>query len=587
MRIQHAKSSIQTDFLQNSYPIHIHSELKRYSNKHAMINRMENHTENIVLIESDPEISRLIADQALRPLGYHVDVFTSGSQAVQEAGKLSPAVIVTSLNLDGLSGKDLMIALSSLGNTAPIVVIANKGQDSEILQAIRLGAADFLVYPIREAEVINVIENTLARQRVINQVDVLSKELEKNESAIKQQLSDFSSIFSFAKLAVSALELRQIINQLVSLAIPLTQADCGWYLSFDSTRAEFILEACSDVPEPIKSKLNLPYEDEFSSLAAASGQVVHLHGEALQSFKTLETFGAALVVPLISNQAVAGTITVARNSVQPFTNRQQSMLEIIAELTVLALENSYRFLWTEQRVNMLQQANIYANLEANLKNDLLRQASSEIRSPLKILMENVDYLLDRCASNDNPELSAAINNIQEEAEILMDISDSMINTRQIDAPRLDQIDLTEIVRNTINRFRPIAQMGKITISLDAPLTPTFIRAYPSQVTKVIEGLLSNALKYSPSNGEVLIQIIKNDADFILSIADQGNGIDEQWAERLFEIKSSIFGYTAKRFGGIGISLPIIKEIITAYKGTIWIEPLQGKGYKIAFSFPSG
>jgi signal transduction histidine kinase len=118
-------------------------------------------------------------------------------------------------------------------------------------------------------------------------------------------------------------------------------------------------------------------------------------------------------------------------------------------------------------------------------------------------------------------------------------------------------------------------------------TPCIIKVYPSQITKVIEGLLSNALKYSPANGEVTIHIDQDEHHITLTINDLGDGIDDNLVDRVFEVNSAIFGYTARRFGGIGISLATIKEIISAYKGQIWIDRLQGTGFTIAFSLPRG
>jgi signal transduction histidine kinase len=62
-------------------------------------------------------------------------------------------------------------------------------------------------------------------------------------------------------------------------------------------------------------------------------------------------------------------------------------------------------------------------------------------------------------------------------------------------------------------------------------------------------------------------------------------IDERLAESVFDKKSSILGYTARRYGGLGISLPMIKEIISAYKGNIWIATNQDSGFAITFTLP--
>jgi signal transduction histidine kinase len=338
----------------------------------------------------------------------------------------------------------------------------------------------------------------------------------------------------------------------------------------------------------MRSKLDLPYDDELSSVTTISGKVLSIHGEALKRFTGLEWIGAALTVPVIQNGTACALVTAARNDPQPFTATQQAMLELAAEYAWILLENAGRFHRMEQSLVYLKQANIHAILESNLKYDLLRQASLELRSPLKILMENVEALLDDTERKSSREQATALSDIQEEAEILMDISDSMFISRQEESMRLlEEIDLNGTVSIVVNRFRPIAQLGRIMINLELPSKPCMIKVYPSQITKVIEGLLSNALKYCPANGEVSIHIDQDEHNTTLTVNDLGDGIDDNLADRIFEVNSGIFGHTARRFGGIGISLATIKEIISAYKGQIWIDRLQGTGFTIAFSLPRG
>ncbi len=553
-----------------------------------MINLMNGHSERVVLIENNPQISQLIIEQSLKPLGFHVDVFESAASVVQDIGRLTPDVIITDLNLPGLSGKDLIVALASCEVDVPIIVIANKGQEAEILQTFRLGAVDYLFCPIRETEVIAVVENILEKQQARRELEIYTKKLDQTTAAMEKQLTDFAKIFTFIKQACNTTDTGLISEKTASLAVQLTESDSAWVLSMDANQAAFILRAGQNVPEAIQSRLNLPYEDDLSALATVSGQVLAIHGDALSRFTSMEWIGAALVVPVIHNGKVRMLITTARKAPDPFTAHQQAMLELAAEYAWLLLENSQRLHQVEQSLVYLQQANIHATLEANLKYDLLRQASLELRSPLKALMENVDSLLEDTHLKLSREQATALNDIQEETEILMDINDSMFISRQDEALRLlQEIDLNETVRNVVNRFKPIAQMAGVMINLELPNKPSKIMVYPSQITKVVEGLLSNGLKYSPGNGEITIHIDQDEHNTTLKVSDQGDGIDDNMAERLFEINSGIFGFTARRFGGIGISLASIREIISAYKGQIWIDKLQDAGFTIAFSLPRG
>src|SRR4030042_2502019 len=101
---------------------------------------MDTQKEHIVLVESDPQVSEMIAQQTLRPLGYQVDVFDSASFVIKDIYKISPDIIITNLLLPGISGKDLMVALFSQGIEIPIIVITPKGHEVDALQAFRLGA---------------------------------------------------------------------------------------------------------------------------------------------------------------------------------------------------------------------------------------------------------------------------------------------------------------------------------------------------------------------------------------------------------------------------------------------------------------
>ncbi len=553
-----------------------------------MINYMDSHNEHILLIENDPEISQLIAEQILKPLGYLVDIVESGSLAVEEVKKLSPDIILTELNLPGTSGIDLLVALAPSEIDVPIIVLANKGQEEEILQTFRLGVVDYLYCPIEETELVNTVANTLNKKRTGSSLDTVSRKLDQTQNALERQLTGFSEIFSLFKLALSTTDPSILIEKMTSLVVTLTEADSAWILTIEANQPGLILRACQNVPIAMQSALNCPYEDDLSALTSVSGRAISLHGEALKRFSGLEWIGAALSVPVLHNGKVAAIISAARKEAQPFNTSQQAMLELAAEFSWIILENGKRVHQIEQSLVYLQQSIIYATLESNLKYDLLRQASLELRSPLKILMENVDRLLEDSERKLSREQATTLNDIQEEAEILMDVADSMVTSRQEQTVRtLETIDLNEVVQNAVNRYRPIAQMARILLNLEIPSQPAMIKVYPLQITKAVEGLLSNALKYSPTNSEVTVHIDQNENNTVLTVSNQGDEIDEQLTDQLFEIKSSLFGYSAKRFGGIGISLAMIKEIITAYKGQIWIDSVQGSGFSISFSLPRG
>ena len=118
-------------------------------------------SERILVVESDPDIADLVARQALQPMGYQVTVAPDAPTAIRTAIQAAPDLILADLELPGLSGKDLLTALSSQGIGAPIIILAKKGKETDVIQTFRLGAADYLLLPVRDTEVITVVERVL------------------------------------------------------------------------------------------------------------------------------------------------------------------------------------------------------------------------------------------------------------------------------------------------------------------------------------------------------------------------------------------------------------------------------------------
>src|SRR5512141_1297781 len=134
--------------------------------------------ERILIVESDPDISDVIARQALKPLGYATSVVAEAGAAIQQALDSPPDLIVANLTLPGLSGKDLLTALTSQGISAPLVVVARKGQEQSVIQAFRLGAVDALFWPAHDAKVVRVVERALQQTRETRAREQLGQQLD-------------------------------------------------------------------------------------------------------------------------------------------------------------------------------------------------------------------------------------------------------------------------------------------------------------------------------------------------------------------------------------------------------------------------
>ena len=176
---------------------------------------MVNSGERIVVVETDPKISDLISRQALQPLGYQVAVVKSASTILQQALQAPPDLLIANLNLSDLNAKDLLVALSSQGIDVPLIVIAEKGQEEDILQAFRLGAVDYLHWPARDAEVVSVVERALRMTREGRDRVLLARQLNDVNAELQRKVNELTTIVDIGKAVVSITDQRRLFTRIV------------------------------------------------------------------------------------------------------------------------------------------------------------------------------------------------------------------------------------------------------------------------------------------------------------------------------------------------------------------------------------
>lgn len=546
--------------------------------------------ERILIVESDPDIGDVIGRQALQPLGYRIQVVAAAAQAFQEAVRFAPDVIIADLNLPGLSGKDLLVALMSQGIEVPVIVIAPKEMESDVIQAFRLGAADYLRWPLREAEVVSAVERVLKQVRARSERESLSRQLKQTNQELQRRVRELTTIFAIGKAVTSTTDQSVLFDKIIEGAVYITEADCGWLLLRDDRVKTYILGACRNLPKTIAEKLNQPWDDGISSLVALSGEALSVHGDPLLRFKVAKLGQSALVVPVKVNKEVVGVMVVMRKTAQPFGASNQALLEAVADYASISMVNMRLFKALEERARSMQQSAESSQMSERIKDELLQNLSQELRPPLTAALGSVDLLVDNPHRNLNEEQIENTRVAQDRLRQLADILDLMTSTQQGDFSKQVAItDLNDMVRQAIPRFQRLANQGGLTFFTELSPKPVLTYANPAQITKVLEGLLSNAIKYSPQNGQITVRVERApDGQAHLNVQDNGPGIEQKRLPKIFNRSHQSDSASNRRFGGLGISLYLAKEIVNAHGGKIWVESKPGEGsvFHILLSSPS-
>lgn len=354
---------------------------------------MKSARERILLVESDPEISDLVARQTLQAMGYQVQVTHAASLAIQEASRYAPDIIITDMNLPDLSGKDLLVALNSQGVYAPVIVIAHKGMEGDLVQAFRLGATDYLLWPMREAEVVAAVERVLKQVRARRERETLARQLKQTNDELQQRVRELTTIFAIGKAVTSITNQRELFEKIVEGAVYVTEADCGWLLLREERAKVFRLAAQRNLPKSIASKVNQPWDDGISSLVALSGETLSISGEPLTRFKVSQLGQSALVVPVKLKKEVMGLLVVVRKAPNPFSPSNRTLLEAVADYASISLVNARLFRVLEERARSLQQAAEAAQASERKKAELIANLQKQLVKPLAEVTATIDHML--------------------------------------------------------------------------------------------------------------------------------------------------------------------------------------------------
>jgi DNA-binding response OmpR family regulator len=347
---------------------------------------MVNSGERIVVVESDPEISDLISRQALQPLGYQVTIVKSASAILQQALQTPPDLLIANLNLPGLNAKDLLVALNSQGIDVPMVVIAGKGQEEDILQAFRLGAIDYLHWPARDAEVVSVVERALRMTREGRVRIRLDKQLKDVNDELQRKVNGLTTIVDIGKAVVSITDQRRLFTRVVEGAVNAADADLGWLMLRDETSKTFLLTAHRNLPDAWAQKLNQPLEDGISSLVTLSGETLLIHGSPLEKFKVASLGKTAAVVPIKVQNEVIGLLLVLRKAERPFDRSDQTLLEAVADYASISLVNARLFRALEQTAEA-------ASYGAKQRNALLEAVRESVRDEVQAVRYPIEAML--------------------------------------------------------------------------------------------------------------------------------------------------------------------------------------------------
>ncbi len=220
------------------------------------------------------------------------------------------------------------------------------------------------------------------------------------------------------------------------------------------------------------------------------------------------------------------------------------------------------------------------------KEAFVANVSHEVRTPLAGIIGFSELLLGR--EFDPEERRRHLQTIHREALRLSSLVDDFLDLQGLDQARFrivpSKLDVRDVVRQQVSVYTGRDEAHGI--RLDLPDHPTLVMADELRIGQVLGNLLSNAMKYSPEGGDVIVTVSNGDRDVRVEVEDQGLGIPASHVAHVFERFFRVEHEGHERIGGTGLGLALARELVEMHGGRIGVESTEGQGSRFWFTLPS-
>ncbi len=223
-----------------------------------------------------------------------------------------------------------------------------------------------------------------------------------------------------------------------------------------------------------------------------------------------------------------------------------------------------------------------------MRTEFVDNVSHELKTPVTAIKGFTETLLDG-AMDERETCREFIGIIDQEtgrlSRLIQDLLDlSRIEHKRVNT-RLKIVDLLTIVRSTASKLQGHAENSDIELSLDLQEKTMPVKADSDMLEQVLFNLIENAIKYTPAQGRITIEVNETEKNYTVWVRDTGIGIPPEDRDRVFERFYRVDKARSRDMGGTGLGLSIVKHLIDFYGGTVGVESTLGQGSNFYFTLP--
>jgi signal transduction histidine kinase len=221
-----------------------------------------------------------------------------------------------------------------------------------------------------------------------------------------------------------------------------------------------------------------------------------------------------------------------------------------------------------------------------LRKNLVADVSHELRTPLSIVQGSLQAILEGVY----PLEMAQVASIYDETRLLTHLVDDLHDLALADAGQLRlewlPVNVSELAQTAVGQFGPISEAAGVKLELATDGNVPQVTGDADRLAQVLRNLLSNALRHTPSGGEVTLRVRGSEGQAQIQVADTGSGISPEDLPHVFDRFYRGDKSRSRRGGGVGLGLAIARQLIAAHGGEIGVTSSPGQGTTFTISLPA-
>ncbi|MCW5313301.1 AAA family ATPase [Nostoc sp. KVJ3] len=290
---------------------------------------------------------------------------------------------------------------------------------------------------------------------------------------------------------------------------------------------------------------------------------------------------AWISIPLMVEGLAFGGITVGFCKLQELNGEDQAFILAVAQQCAQAIARAHLYEAELTARNAAESAN-------RIKDEFLAVLSHELRTPLNPILGWAKLM--RTRKLDRATTDRALETIERNAKLQTQLIEDLLDVSRILQGKLNlnfgQINLVSVIEAAIETVRLSAQAKSIEIQTIFASGVGLVLGDGNRLQQVIWNILSNAIKFTPTGGQVKIKLEQVGSQVQIRITDTGKGIAPEFLPYVFDYFRQADGATTRKFGGLGLGLAIVRHLVELHGGTVQAESLgEAQGATFIVRFP--